>query len=55
MVQGSIATGIQAAIGNVTVDSIFAVCTSLGMTGVFASSSAFGAIFEYSLLFSFSI
>jgi len=44
IVGGSIAAGIQAVIGNVAAGSIFAVCTSLGMTGVFASSAAVGAI-----------
>ena len=44
IVGGSIAAGIQAAIGNVAAGSLFAVCTSLGMTGVFASSAAVGAI-----------
>jgi hypothetical protein len=41
---GSVAAGIQAAIGNVAAGSVFAICTSLGMTGVFASSAAVGAI-----------
>ena len=41
---GSIAAGIQAAIGNVAAGSIFAVCTSLGMSGVFATTAAVGAI-----------
>jgi len=44
VVGGSIAAGIQAMIGNVAAGSLFAVCTSLGMTGVFASSAAVGAI-----------
>ena len=44
IVAGSVAAGIQAAIGNVAAGSIFAVCTSLGMTGVFASTAAVGAI-----------
>jgi hypothetical protein len=44
IVGGSIAAGIQAAIGNVAAGSLFAVCTSLGMTGVFASTAAVGAI-----------
>ena len=44
IVGGSIAAGIQAIIGNVAAGSLFAVCTSLGMTGVFASSAAVGAI-----------
>jgi len=44
VVGGSIAAGIQAAIGNVAAGSLFAVCTSLGMTGVFASTAAVGAI-----------
>ena len=44
VVGGSIAAGIQASIGNVAAGSIFAVFTSLGMTGVFASSAAVGAI-----------
>ena len=44
IVAGSVAAGIQAAIGNVAAGSIFAICTSLGMTGVFASSAAVGAI-----------
>ena len=44
IVGGSIAAGIQAMIGNVVAGSLFAVCTSLGMTGVFASSAAVGAI-----------
>ena len=44
IVGGSIAAGIQAMIGNVAAGSLFAVCTSLGMTGVFASSAAVGAI-----------
>ena len=44
IVGGSIAAGIQAAIGNVAAGSLFAVCTSLGMTSVFASTAAVGAI-----------
>ena len=44
IVGGSIAAGIQAAIGNVAAGSLFAVCTSLGMTGIFASTAAVGAI-----------
>ena len=44
IVGGSIAAAIQAGIGNVAAGSLFAVCTSLGMTGVFASSAAVGAI-----------
>jgi len=44
IVAGSAAAGIQAAIGSVSAGSIFAICTSLGMTGVFASSAAVGAI-----------
>ena len=44
IVGGSIAAGIQSLIGNVAAGSIFAVCTSLGMTGVFATSAAVGAI-----------
>ena len=44
IVAGSVAAGIQAAIGNVAAGSVFAICTSLGMTGVFASSAAVGAI-----------
>jgi len=41
---GSVAAGIQSIIGNVAAGSLFAACTSLGMTGVFASSAAVGAI-----------
>ena len=41
---GSVAAGIQSIIGNVAAGSVFAVCTSLGMTGVFASTAAVGAI-----------
>ena len=44
IVAGSVAAGIQSVIGNVAAGSVFAVCTSLGMTGVFASSAAVGAI-----------
>ena len=44
IVAGSVAAGIQAAIGNVAAGSVFAICTSLGMTGVFATSTAVGAI-----------
>ena len=44
IIGGSVAAGIQAAIGNVAAGSIFAVCTSLGMTGFFASTAAVGAI-----------
>ena len=44
IVGGSIAAGIQSIIGNVAAGSIFAVCTSLGMSGVFASTAAVGAI-----------
>ena len=44
IVAGSAAAGIQAAIGSVSAGSVFAICTSLGMTGVFASSAAVGAI-----------
>lgn len=44
IVTGSVAAGIQASIGSVVAGSTFAVCTSLGMTGVFATSAAVGAI-----------
>ena len=44
IIGGSIAAGIQSIIGNVAAGSIFAVCTSLGMTGVFASSAAVGTL-----------
>ena len=44
IIAGSVAAGIQAAIGNVAAGSSFAICTSLGMTGIFASSAAVGAI-----------
>ena len=44
IIAGSVAAGIQAAIGNVAAGSAFAIFTSLGMTGVFASSAAVGAI-----------
>ncbi len=44
IVAGSVAAGIQAAIGNVAAGSAFAIFTSLGMTGVFATSAAVGAI-----------
>ena len=44
IVAGSVAAGIQASIGSVVAGSAFAVCTSLGMTGVFASSATVGAI-----------
>ena len=43
IVGGSIAAGIQS-IGNVAAGSLFATLTSLGMTGVFASTVAVGAI-----------
>jgi len=42
IVAGSVAAGIQAAIGNVAAGSLFAVSTSLGMTGAFATTSAAG-------------
>ena len=44
IVGGSIAAAIQSIIGNVAAGSLFAVCTSLGMTGVFASTATVGAI-----------
>ena len=44
IVGGSIAAGIQSIIGNVAAGSLFAVCTSLGMSGVFATSAAVGTI-----------
>ena len=44
IVGGSIAAGIQASIGSVVAGSAFTICTSLGMTGVFAASAAVGAI-----------
>ena len=44
--RGSEADGIQSVIGNVAAGSVFAICTSLGMTGVFASSTSVGAILE---------
>jgi hypothetical protein len=44
IVAGSVAAGIQATIGNVAAGSVFAYCTSLGMTGVFASSASVGTI-----------
>ena len=48
IVAGSIAAGIQSAIGNVAAGSTFAICTSLGMKGVFATTTklaySFGAI-----------
>ena len=40
----SIAAGIQAGIGNVVAGSWFAIMTSLGMTGVFATTAAVGGI-----------
>ena len=40
----SFAAGIQAGIGNVVAGSWFAIMTSLGMTGVFATTAAVGAI-----------
>jgi len=39
-----LADGIQSIIGNVTAGSVFAVCTSLGMTGVFATTTAVGTL-----------
>ena len=42
IVAGSVAAGIQAAIGNVAAGSLFAVSTSLGMTGAFVSTTAAG-------------
>ena len=42
IVGGSIAAGIQSLIGNVAAGSLFATCTSLGMTGAFASTAAVG-------------
>jgi aquaporin Z len=51
IVAGSVAAGIQAAIGNVAAGSVFAICTSLGMTGVFASSAAVGAILGAGILY----
>ena len=44
IIGGSIAAGIQSAIGNVSAGSLFAVCTSLGMKGVFSSTAAVGSI-----------
>ena len=44
IVGGSIAAGIQAGIGNVVAGSAFAIMTSLGMTGVFATTAAVGAV-----------
>ena len=40
----SIAAGIQSGIGNVVAGSWFAIMTSLGMTGVFATTATVGAI-----------
>ena len=44
IVVGSVAAGIQASIGSVVTGSTFAICTSLGMTGVFATTAAVGSI-----------
>ena len=44
IVAGSVAAGIQASIGSVVTGSTFAICTSLGMTGVFATTAAVGSI-----------
>ena len=44
IVAGSVAAGVQASIGSVVTGSTFAICTSLGMTGVFATTAAVGSI-----------
>lgn len=41
---GSMAAGIQAGIGNVAAGSIFAVCQSIGATGVLAASLPFSIV-----------
>lgn len=41
---GSIAAGIQSAIGNIAAGSLFASMTSVGMTGGFATAAAGGAV-----------
>ena len=57
IVAGSIAAGIQSAIGNVAAGSTFAICTSLGMKGVFATTGklaySFGVIGITNLLAKF--
>ena len=47
------ADGIQSIIGNVTAGSVFAVCTSLGMTGVFATTTAVGTLLGGGGLFAY--
>ena len=42
IIAGSVAAGIQSAIGNVAAGSTFAICTSLGMKGVFATTAKLG-------------
>lgn len=41
---GTIAAGIQAGIGNVVAGSVFAVATSLGMSGVFIAAASTGGV-----------
>jgi len=53
IVAGSLADGIQSIIGNVTAGSVFAVCTSLGMTGVFATTTAVGTLLGGGGLFAY--
>lgn len=52
-VAGSLADGIQSIIGNVAAGSVFAVCTSLGMTGVFATTTAVGTLLGGGGLFAY--
>ena len=47
------ADGIQSIIGNVTAGSVFAVCTSLGMTRVFATTTAVGTLLGGGGLFAY--
>ena len=42
IIAGSVAAGIQSAIGNVAAGSIFASLTSMGMTGTFTGITAGG-------------
>ena len=41
---GSVAAAVQSMIGNVAAGSVFALCTSLGMTGAFVGTTAVGTI-----------
>ena len=50
IVAGSVAAGIQSAIGNVAAGSTFSICTSLGMKGVFATVAKYTPLAVFGMI-----